>query len=112
MATLAETVVLAVMVLFGLATAVFLAYMLRDVIARFAAGPDGEAGSEDTVAAAQQLAMVGPVVYLVGFLVVVAAVLFDPDPVAGIRPVTVGLAVIVLAAAPMAAAFYRVWQRS
>lgn len=107
-----EAVSLAVMVLFGVATAGFLAFMLRDVIAQFAAGPDGESPSEVDVAASQRLAMVGPAVYLVGFLVVVSAVLLDLETVAGVRPVDVGLLVILLAAVPMALAFYRVWERA
>lgn len=108
----AEVVSLAVMILLGVGTAGFLLFVARDVIARLAVGPGGEQIPDADVAAAMRLALLGPAVYLLGFLVVVVAILFDPDPVAGIDVVTVGLALIVLAAAPMAAAFYRAWERS
>lgn len=112
MVTGVEAVSLAVMVLFGIATAGFLAFMLRDVLARLAAGSQGTSVSEVDVADAQRLAMFGPLVFLLGFLVVVAAVVLDPDPVGGVELATVGLAIIVLAAAPMAVALHRVWLRT
>lgn len=108
----AEAASLALMVLIGLATAGFLAFMLRDVIARLAAGPDGESADEVDVADVLRLAMLGPAVYLVGFLAVVVAILVDPDPIAGVDLTTAGLAIIVLAAVPMGVALYRAWQRT
>lgn len=112
MATIAEAVSLAVMVVLGIATAGFLAFMLRDVLVRLAADRDGTVADEAALADAQRLALVGPAVYLVGFLVVVGAVLLDPDPVLGVDVATVGIAVIVLAAVPMGVACYRVWAQT
>jgi hypothetical protein len=108
----AEIVSLAVMILLGLATAGFLAFMVRDVLARLAGGPEDGHVPNGELAAVQRLALLGPPVYLLGFLVVVIAVLFDPEPVAGTGFVTIGIAIIVLAAAPMAVAFYRAWERT
>ena len=107
-----EAVTLALMALFGVGTAVFLAYMLRDLIARFAAGPDGEVAPAATVASARRIALVGPVLYLVGFLVVLAGTLLDPGPLAGVDPVDLGLAIILVAAVPMAVGLHRVWRAS
>lgn len=116
-----EAVSLAVMTLFGVATAVVLAYLLRDVVVRLGAGPVEAVGAEDApegrpvateaaVARARRVALAGPLVYLVGFLLVVAALVLDAGRVAGVRLVDLGFAVVVLAAVPMAAAFYLAWQ--
>lgn len=101
----AQELVLAVMVVFGVATAGVLAAMLRDVIAQVA----GEGTTTEAVATATRIAMVGPVVYLLGFVTVVAAVLVELPAVGGVPARSVGFAVIVLAAVPMAAGLYLAW---
>ena len=117
MPTAAETIFLAVMVVFGVATAGVLAFMLRDVAARLATGRDESGAGEGAdgalppgVAEAQRIAMLGPAVYLVGFLLVVAATLLDLGPVGGVNLVDAGMVVIVLGAVPMAVGLDRAWQ--
>jgi hypothetical protein len=97
MATATGLVSLALMTLFGLATAAFLAYMVRDLVRTVAGGP-----AED----ATRIAMIGPVVYLAGFLTVLGGVLFGWGSIAGVDTVTVGVAVIVLASVPMGVGLY------
>lgn len=101
MATLGETIVVAVMVLFGVVTAGVLAFALRDMVGELAGDAAG-----DHVGTALRVALVGPAIYLVGFAAVVVATLSDPGPVAGVSLLDAGIAVIVLAAVPMAVGFY------
>lgn len=105
MAVGAEAVFVAVMVLFGVATAGVLAFALRDMVAEVA-GDTTEADTGD----AQRVAMLGPALYLVGFLLVAAATVVEIRSVAGVDPLEVGFALIVLAAVPMAVGFYLAWQ--
>lgn len=97
MASSAELLSLALMSLFGIGTAGVIVFAMRDIIYRVAEGP-----AED----ATRVASAGGAVYLAGFLLVLGGVLFDVGTVAGVGLSTAGIAVIVLAAVPMAVGLY------